>query len=202
MRGKGIKFADRPVVLRCPPSGTLGQLGGLGGRAVSRPLDRVRKSAQGIGPCLTPGPIWLAVCGCATRPLGPLRPLGRYGPLGRLGAMKPTTAATARFLRDQRFGGSSICWSRCCCPAVFDCRSAFAGFCIGDRFRSGFFWIAEDDLTFGFFCFFTGSASAFVTLLGTHHEGPGDRRQTQGTIKEEARALIAPQTSLAHAPSG
>ena len=88
----------------------------------------------------------------------------------RLGAIKPTTptaTATARF-RDQRFGGFFICWSRCCCPAVFVCGSDFAGFCIGscgsgDRFRFVFF--AENDLTFGFFGFFTGSASAFATLI-------------------------------------
>jgi hypothetical protein len=96
-------------------------------------------------------------------------PLEPYGPFGRLGAIKPTTAATARFLRDQRFGGFPICWSCCCCPAVFVCGSDFAGFCIGscgsgDRFRFRFFGL-ENDLTFGFFGFFTSSASAFVTLL-------------------------------------
>jgi hypothetical protein len=97
-------------------------------------------------------------------------PWGHYGPLGRLGAIKPTTAAPARFIRDQRFDGFFICWSCCCCPAVFVCGSDFAGFCIGscgsgDGFRFVFFGIAEDDLTFGFFGFFTGSASAFVTLI-------------------------------------
>jgi hypothetical protein len=89
------------------------------------------------------------------------------GFLGRLGAIKPTTAAPARFIRDQRFGGFFICWSCGFCPAVFVCGSDFAGFCIGfcgsgDRFRFVFLGIAEDDLTFGFFGFFTGSASAFV----------------------------------------
>jgi hypothetical protein len=87
--------------------------------------------------------------------------------LGRFGAIKPTTAtttATARFIGDQRFGGFFICWSCGCCPAEFVCGSDFAGFCIGsrgsgDRFRFVFFWIAENDLTFGFFGFFTGSAS-------------------------------------------
>jgi hypothetical protein len=87
-----------------------------------------------------------------------------------LGGIKPTTAAPARFIRDQRLGGFFICCS-CCCPAVFVCGSDFAGFFIGscgsggDRFRVVFFEIAEDDLTFGFFGFFTGSASAFVTRL-------------------------------------
>jgi hypothetical protein len=45
------------------------------------------------------------------------------------------------------------------------CGSDFAGFCIGSRGSGGFFSIGEDDLTFGFFGFFTGSASAFVTLI-------------------------------------
>jgi hypothetical protein len=93
--------------------------------------------------------------------------------LDRLGAINPTTAtttATARFIKDQRFGGFFICWPCGRCSAVFVCGSGFAGFCIGscgsgDRFRFGFFWIAEDDLTFGFFGFFTGCASAFVTPI-------------------------------------
>ena len=94
-----------------------------------------------------------------------LRP---YGPLRPLGAIRPTTAtttATARFIRDQRGGGFFICWSCGCCPAVFVCGSDFAGFRIGSRSSGGFFWIGDDDLTFGFFGFFTGSAAAFVTLL-------------------------------------
>jgi hypothetical protein len=78
-----------------------------------------------------------------------------------LGVIKPTT----RFIRDQCFGGFFICWSCGCCPAVFVCGSDFAGFCFGSRGSGGFFGIAEDDLTFGLFCFFTGSAFAFVTLI-------------------------------------
>jgi len=140
-------------------SRALGQPGRARGPGGSRPLDRVRKGPASAT-CHT-GPIWLAVRGCATSSLRP------YGPLRRFGTIKPT----ARFIRDQRFGGFFICWSCGCCPAVFVCGSDFAGFCIGscgsgDRFRFAFFWIAENDLTFGFFGFFTGSASAFVTLIG------------------------------------
>ena len=144
------------------PSGTLDSLRPRRAHAVQdSSIDFGR--APGIGHMPDTGPIWLT-CGCTTSP-----PCDPYGPLGRLGAIKPTTAAPARFIRDQRFGGFFICWSCGCCPVVFVCGSDFAGFCIGfcgsgERFRFGFFWIAEDDLTFGFFGFFTGSASAFCPV--------------------------------------
>jgi hypothetical protein len=87
--------------------------------------------------------------------------------LDRLGAIKPTT-------RFKCFGGFFIYWSCGCCPAVFVCGD-FAGFRIGSRGSGGFFWIAEDDLTFGFFGFFTGSASAFVTLIDEDDRPLGDQ---------------------------
>jgi hypothetical protein len=148
-------------------------------------LNRVRKDASHR-------PIGLR--GCATSPLRP------YGLSGRLGAIKPTTAtttATPRLIRDQRFGGFFICWSCSCCPAVFVCGSDFAGFCIGscgtgDRFRFGFFRIAEDDLTFGFFGFFTGSASAFVALIVVGSPPPHRRaalRHARPLVLRPLRAL-------------
>jgi hypothetical protein len=159
--------ADRPVVPAVPSlSRALAPSGNQGGPCGSRPLDRSSEGPRALATCLHRADL----VRCSRLREKSLGPYGPYVPLGRLGAIKPTTAATARFIRDQRFGGFFICWSCCCCPAVFVCGSDFAGFCIGsrgtgDRFPFVFFWIAENDLTFGFFGFFTGSASAFATLI-------------------------------------
>jgi hypothetical protein len=48
------------------------------GRAVQRPLDRVREVPPALATCLTPGRSGLLFAGAATRPLGPLQPRGRF----------------------------------------------------------------------------------------------------------------------------
>jgi hypothetical protein len=68
------------------PSGALGQLGDLCGRAVQ---DRSIEFPRALTTYRAPGPIWLAVPGCAT---SPFEPLGRLSwdnlPLKRRGAFR------------------------------------------------------------------------------------------------------------------
>jgi hypothetical protein len=82
MRGKGIGSPDRPAVPVVPrPREPLDRLATKAAPCSSRPLDRVLKSPPGVGHMPRIGPIWLAVRGCATRPLGPYGLLGRFGVL-------------------------------------------------------------------------------------------------------------------------
>jgi hypothetical protein len=120
MRGKGIGFADRPGgACGASPLRALGPTGDLEGPAVQdRSIEFGR--CPGLGDIPHTGPIWLAVRGCADKPLAPaptalgslwrptfsarLGPIGPMGPLATQSTLADPCARWAPALHRPRMG--------------------------------------------------------------------------------------------------